>query len=288
MKKAIRITSLIVISAVLLIIYMIFIEPTLLRINQVKLSYSTLEHATQAKFDTDNNLKIIQFTDTHLGPFYSLQDLHRVVVLINKQQPDLVFFTGDLMDIPSAFPNKEGVIKELEQIKSRFGKFAVWGNRDYGGGGARTYADLMEQSGFELLMNNHVYLNIKGTNIGIFGGDDAMMGSPDSLVTVEGIDPTALNLLLIHQPDPIVDYKDMPIDFAFSGHSHGGQIALPFYGALKRNVLSEDYNKGLYNLETLRNTQLFVSSGLGNTRLPFRFLNIPEICVFNIPLPYSN
>lgn len=288
MKKVIRIISLIVISAMLLMIYMTFIEPSLLRVTPVELSFSVLERTSQAELGTNNHLKIVQFTDTHLGSFYSLQDLHRVILLINKQQPDLVFFTGDLMDIPSAFYNKEGVIKELEQIKSRFGKFAVWGNRDYGGGGARTYVDLMEQSGFELLKNNHVYLNIKGTNIGIFGGDDAMMGSPDPQVTAEGIDPTALNLLLLHQPDPVVDYKDMPIDFAFSGHSHGGQIALPFYGALKRNVLSENYNKGLYNLKTNRNTQIFVSSGLGNTRLPFRFLNIPEICIFNISLPYSD
>ena len=93
-----------------------------------------------------------------------------------------------------------------------------------------------------------------------------------------------INLLLIHEPDLAEEYANYPIDFIFSGHSHGGQVYIPFYGPIKKNLLSEKYNKGLYDLNNERGTRLYVSSGLGNTKVPFRFLNVPEILLFNLKL----
>ena len=162
--------------------------------------------------------------------------------------------------------------------KSKFGKYAVFGNRDYGGGAERFYEDLMESAGFNVLLNNHETLNIKGTTLSLFGADDALIGYYDSVQTMKGIQENHLNLLMLHEPDLADDFINYPVDLVVAGHSHGGQVYIPFVGPLMTTALAEKYVRGFYEIN--RDMNLYVNTGIGNTKAPFRLFNVPQITVF--------
>lgn len=228
------------------------------------------------------SIKVVQFTDTHLGEFYTQELLDKAVVKINAQNPDMVVFTGDLFDIANQLDDPEKAIASLSNIAAPLGKYAVFGNRDYGGGAVRVYESFMEKAGFTVLVDESVTIEYNGRNISIFGADDYVLGNPNVENLMANIKEENLNIFLVHEPDAMLNYEHYPIDIAFTGHSHGGQVTLPFYGAIIKTTMCDTYFKGLYNLDNNRGTSLFVSSGLGNTKVPFRLGNIPEIIAFNV------
>lgn len=249
-------------------IYVTYIERKLLRVK---------EHEVVLQENGENQLKIVQFTDTQLGKYYSLRDLERAVNKINEEKADIVVFTGDLIDHAAQYEQLYEVAPVLAKIEAKLGKYAVYGNHDIGGGAEKYYEDIMSEAGFEVLENSSTTLQVDGKTIKIMGGDEAMIGWHDAQITTEGIQDEDINLLLLHESDLIDDYVDYPIDLALSGHSHGGQVSLPILGPIVKNHLAEKYNKGWYTLYSKNVIKLFVSSGLGNTKLPFRFGNIPVI-----------
>ena len=224
-------------------------------------------------------IKVVQFSDTHIGDFFTTEELQKVVDKINEQQADLVLFTGDLMDDASVY---QGSIEEigaiLSNIQSKFGNYAVFGNRDYGGGAERFYEELMESAGFHVLLNNHETINVNGTTLSLFGADDALIGYYDAKQTMQGIEEENFNLLLVHEPDLVDDFIDYPVDLVVAGHSHGGQVYIPFVGPLLTTTLAEKYVRGLYEIN--EDLSLYVNTGIGNTRVPFRLFNVPQITVF--------
>ena len=259
-----------ILFGILIILYSTFVEPKLLRV---------ISHDVPLSKIQGEAIKVVQFSDTHIGDFFTLEDLQEVVDKINEQEADLVLFTGDLMDNAA---NYDGAIDEiaivLSKIKSKFGKYAVFGNRDYGGGAERFYEDLMESAGFNVLLNNHETLNIKGTTLSLFGADDALIGYYDSIQTMKGIQENHLNVLMLHEPDLADDFINYPVDLVVAGHSHGGQVYIPFVGPLMTTALAEKYVRGFYEIN--RDMNLYVNTGIGNTKAPFRLFNVPQITVF--------
>ncbi len=256
-------------------VYSMYIEPKLMRVKD----YGTIIDKSERK-----ELKIVQFSDTQLGEFFSLEQLEKVVEKINSTEPDIVVFTGDLIDNASQYEEISQIADVLSKINCKIGKYAVYGNHDYGGGAVRYYDSIMEQSGFKVLKNSSEYIKLKDANIRIFGADEKLMGGYNAEETMNGINESDINLLVLHEPDLIDDFKDYPIDLAFAGHSHGGQVYIPFYGPIINNVLSEKYNKGFYQLNNERKTKLYVNTGLGNTKLRPRLGNIPEVTTFIIKI----
>lgn len=139
----------------------------------------------------------------------------------------------------------------------------------------------MTKSGFKILINETVSISIdKDRNITISGLDEVMFGNLDSKSIEKNINSNDINILMLHEPDLINEFEHSNIDLAVAGHSNGGQVALPFIGAIITPPFGEKYTKGFYEIND--RTKLYVNSGLGNTKLPFRLMNIPEISVFNI------
>lgn len=272
-KMMISLILILILMVAALGIYVTFIERKLLVVK---------DHEVILKDNGENQLKIVQFTDTQLGEYYNLKDLERAVKKINEENADIVVFTGDLIDHAAKYQELYDVAPVLSKIEAKLGKYAVYGNHDIGGGAERYYEDIMNEAGFEVLENSSTTIQVNNETIRILGGDEAMIGWHDARITTEGIDEEDINLLLLHEPDLIDDYVRYPIDLALSGHSHGGQVALPVVGPIVKNHLAEKYNKGLYSIDNERKTKLYVSSGLGNTKLPFRLGNIPVIESFNI------
>lgn len=275
MKKFVKIIGLIILVTLAIGIYSTYIERNLLVVKEKNINLNK-------GGSNSENIKIVQITDTQLGEFYNLEDLEKVVKKINTLNPDIVVFTGDLIDNASKYKDLNKVSDALAQIKCKVGKYAIYGNHDYGGGAVRYYSDIMNKAGFTVLKNDSVSIDFKGKKINIFGGDDALMGNHNAEKTMEKVNKDETNILLLHEPDLIDKYKNYPIDLALAGHSHGGQVYIPFYGPIKKNELAKKYSKGMYQINNSFKTSLYVSSGLGNTKVPFRLFNIPEIVVFNI------
>ena len=270
MKLFFKSIGYLILIGIVTILYAMFIEPDLLRVIHYDFPHSKIE---------GQPIKVVQFSDTHIGDFFTIEELQKVVDKINEQEADLVLFTGDLMDDASVY---QGSIEEigtvLSNIQSKIGNYAVFGNRDYGGGAERFYEELMESAGFHVLLNNHETITVNGTTLSLFGADDALIGYYDAKQTMKGIEEGNFNLLLVHEPDLVDDFIDYPVDLVVAGHSHGGQVYIPFVGPLLTTTLAEKYVRGLYDIN--ENLSLYVNTGIGNTRVPFRLFNVPQITVF--------
>lgn len=250
------------------------LEPFWLEIN----SYSIEKPNIPQSF---KGTKIIQFSDTHLGFHYDIQHFKSIIQKIENEKPDIIVFTGDLMDEPQHYLNPDGIIPYLQALHAPLGKFAVYGNHDHGGYGTNLYGQIMKRSGFTLLKNEVVPIT-KGQDFFYLAGlDDAMLGKPD-FQTMTNMNKDTFKLLLSHAPDLADVASSFGFDVQLSGHSHGGQIKIPFLGALVKPPYAENYYDGLYEIDSGNPLTLYVNRGLGTTRLPFRFLSRPEITIFTL------
>lgn len=268
MKKFFRFVLIVIAAALLVGGYARFVEPNLLRTN----------HETISTDGKTGPLTVVFFTDTHFGSQYSPQNLTRIVEKINAADPDLVFFGGDFFDTywqDAELLDLSMISEELSKIQADLGKYAVWGNHDRGGGASQIYEQTLEAGGFTVL--NNQWVSIPEENLTIAGVDDALLGTPS--LNLEGAPEDGFTILLSHEPDLITELSMESVDWVLSGHSHGGQVRLPF---LTEKILppgSQQFFKGWYIWEQ---ADLFVSSGIGTTQLPVRLGNIPEICVFEL------
>ena len=260
----------IILLAVCVFIDARYIEPKLLMVKKQEIITN--------KLTLNEPLKIVQFSDVHLGKDYTLTDFKRVIDKINALEPDLIIFTGDLIDNNKSFNEEEGVAALLKELRATYGKFAVYGNHDHGGNGTKRYARMMAASGFILLKDSSETITLEnGQKLAIIGIDDIILGRPNLEVAFKDIEASVFNLFISHAPDVVDKVKMQPIDLQLSGHSHGGQVRLPFIGAPFTPPQGQKYIKGLYPIEESNGMYLYVNSGIGTSQLPYRFMNMPEI-----------
>ncbi|MBY7100504.1 metallophosphoesterase [Bacillus sp. 6YEL31] len=230
-----------------------------------------------------NNKKILQFSDVHLGPEFTLKQLENLVEKMNELHPDIVVFTGDLIDKFGSYSAEKDEAKViLQKINAPLGKYAVFGNHDRGGGGSVFYKKYMEGAGFSVLVNEVQKIKVgNGKYITISGLDDFLLGKPQIDATLKHVRQQDFNMLLVHEPDVVDKVACYPVDFQVSGHSHGGQVQIPFIGPLITTKLAESYVEGMYELEGKNKPlHLYVNRGIGTTRMPVRFWSVPELSVF--------
>lgn len=227
------------------------------------------------------NFKIIQFSDTHVGFHYQLTDLMDLVETINSKNPDVIVFTGDLIDEPISYKNHEQLSNILSLLNAPYGKFWVYGNHDHGGYGTDIIKQIMEKANFQLLKNSHRYISINEEHIMIAGVDDIILGTPKIQKAIGDTDQGLFTMLLAHEPDYADVAAQFPIDIQLSGHSHGGQVRLPMIGHLYTPAFAQKYIRGKYVLNEER-FSLFVNQGIGTTRMPLRFFCTPELSVYTL------
>lgn len=230
-----------------------------------------------------HNFKIVQFSDTHIGFHYSINQLSDLIAKINDQNPDMIVFTGDLVDEPNNFAHLRLLEDKLKLLKAPFGKFWIYGNHDHGGYGTEIIKQVMERSNFTLLLNNHSVIEKDLERIILVGIDDLMLGKPNLEKALYQVNPDLFTILLVHEPDYAEVAANYSVDVQLSGHSHGGQVRLPFLGHLYTPVYAEKYVQGRYDIN--ESFSLFVNSGIGTTRLPYRFFCKPELHVFTLQSP---
>ena len=226
-------------------------------------------------------VKIIQFSDVHLGKSYGVGTIRRIVKQINKLKPDIIVCTGDFIDCALDLNHQEEIIKELKTLNASYGKYAVYGNHEYKNAGDSVYRHMMRKSGFKLLVNEKREIKIEEKEFVIVGLDDSVSGKMNIPLATNHLSDKKYNILLAHEPDVVEEILDLSIDLQLSGHSHGGQFRLPILGALYTPELSKRYIKGMYNFPN-SDVKLYVNVGIGTTIIRGRLFNRPEISQFII------
>jgi predicted MPP superfamily phosphohydrolase len=239
-------------------------------------------HYVLGKKNDQTPLRIVQLSDIHIKKDYSADQLEKIVAKVNAEQPDIIVFTGDLFDNYAQYGPVEAVTSALRNLSAPLGKFAVWGNHDYGGAAARVYPEILAAADFQLLENSGTTITLTNQkSLYIAGLDDSLFGTPFVSATFEARKSDCdYTIVLTHEPDTADHLIDQDIQLVLAGHSHGGQIRLPFFSV--KNTLAKNYEKGFYHLAN--DTTLYVNSGLGTTKISARFRVPPEIAVFELYL----
>lgn len=250
--------------------YPVFGERFWYEIKEVKLAIRNLPNAYKG-------WKIVQFSDVHFGFHFGIKELRHVVELINDLHPDILLFTGDL--VQRGYNKPERMIPLLQSIKARGGKWAVTGNHD--APTRKKVANALESSDFKVLDNKHGVIPFNGQYLYIAGLDDVLFGSPNITQAMNGLSEEDCVLLLVHEPDTADYLTEYPISAQFSGHSHGGQVRIPFIGPVIKPELAQKYVDGLYLIGE-KQVPLYVNRGIGTSNAPIRLFCRPEITVFQL------
>ncbi|MGV8123377.1 MAG: metallophosphoesterase [Candidatus Xenobiia bacterium LiM19] len=222
-------------------------------------------------------MTFVHLTDIHHSKVVSCAYIRKCVDTANELRPDFVFLTGDYVThLPQYI---KPCIEELSRLKAASGVFAVPGNHDYW-----TDIDLlskcMHDAGITLLINQHVTVNMRGVDIAVVGLDDLWAGMPGIRKALAGIPPTTRKVLLMHNPDLFEELTQEKIEIILAGHTHGGQVCLPFLGSLVTpSRFGSRYSRGLF---TIDETQMYVNRGIGMVVPAVRFLCPPEIAHFTV------
>ena len=250
--------------------YARWIEPVFVRDRKITLISPSLPTAF-------NGIRIAHLSDIHFGDHFDEGAVQHVVENVMALEPDLICLTGDMVDTHTVDPERLTPI--LRQLRAPLGCFAVFGNHDYRSGIDRVAAAI-EQGGITILKNGHHILHKNGEAIALLGIDDALEGYPDMDAALDGIPEGMWSLLLAHEPDWADQAVHAAVDVQLSGHSHGGQVRIPFVGPVFLPLLGKIYPDGYYQLERSTGTEapllLYTSRGLGTTMLPIRFACPPE------------
>ena len=233
--------------------------------------------------DEFNGLKVVQFSDLHYGTTIYLDEVKTIVKLINKTEPDIVVFTGDLIDKNYKLKNKEReqIIKELSKINSNIGNYAILGEED-----KEDFTTILNQSNFNILNNTYslVYDNNKSPIllVGVsYSKDPTTLDNGYKYFEEDNHNSEIYTITLIHQPDTIIDLKDSHnSDLYLAGHSHNGNIRVPFLGSIINKEGSIKYHNEYYEVN---NNPLYISSGLGtNNKSGIRLFCRPSISLYRL------
>ena len=266
-------------AAGLCVCYGFQVEPNLLLVRQYALQAGE-EKATE-------KLRLVQISDIQVGETYTIKNLQRVVQAIQKQRPDVILFNGDLFENYSqcGAELEAEVTALLKSLEAPYGKYAVWGNRDYVGGAEKAYRRILKEAGFMLLCNESAeIISEQGHIVLLCGLDDSLFGKPDgSQFLRDEKKNDAYRILMLHEPDVAQLWSHSAFQLILAGHSHGGQVRLPFWQG-EKTVLAQQYIRHFYTLNKKTGLQLYVNTGLGTSHIPVRFGVPPEIAVFDLYL----
>ena len=228
-----------------------------------------------------HGFRIAQLSDIHLEWFTEDYFLRRSVEHINKLKPDMVLLTGDFITnnqhgpddrAYAALPHCAEILSKLESPL----RYACMGNHDTAVDSPAVQAALTAK-GITPLVNRFVPIERNGQRIWLSGLDDIAFGDPNMYLAVPE-KPEAPVIMMCHEPDFIDTIVKHPrggfVDLVLSGHSHGGQIQMPFLGPLALPPLGKKYSEGHYRVDQ---TQLYVNRGIGTVGYPVRFNCPPEI-----------
>ena len=252
------------VASILCLLYGYFIEPYRVEVNAMTIRTPKLRTA---------GFRIVQISDLHCDS--KPHNEERAIRIISRLKPDVIVLTGDCLNRASALPRLQTMLRQLE---APLGKFAVRGSFDIE---HWPDLDLLASTGFRWLEQDTVTVKKGDDGIDVSG---LRLDLPEMCRDLlQKADRGRFNIFLYHTPDLIEDIRGLGVDLYLCGHTHGGQVALPLYGALVTlSKFGKKYESGMYRSN---GTILYVNRGLGLEPSPapqVRFLARPEVAVFDI------
>lgn len=232
---------------------------------------------TNKKLESFYGLKITHFSDLHYGMSVNEKKLNIIVNKINMTKPDIVVFTGDLIDKNIKITDEifELLVSKLSKINSKYGKYYVSGNHDKNN---KSYNTIMTESGFQNLNESYdvIYLNNSKMFIGGIDTNNTLNEKTIETLNLENYD---YKIMLSHYPDNADYLLKYNVDLILSGHSHNGQVRLPVIG----KIITPNYAKKYYDpYYKINETLLYISGGIGNSTMNFRLFNKPSFNLYRL------
>lgn len=258
--------------------YGYFVEPYWPEVTHVRIESAKLAGATRP-------LRVVHISDLHCDPQPRLEE--RLPDIIAAEHPDIIVFTGDSLNSPEGLPVLRKLLPKLAAIAPTF---VVRGNWDTG---YWRREELFGGTGVRELKKEAVKVEVAGTSLWITGAAFASLYEPPDGTrsgiesALKGVPPDAFTIFLYHTPDEILDVAETNrVDLYCAGHTHGGQVALPVYGALiTLSKFGKKYESGLYREGA---TSLYVTRGIGmegGSAPRVRFFARPEVTVIELAPP---
>lgn len=286
-------------------IYGIFRGAYNFKIHHVQLSFPELPKAF-------HGLKIVQLSDLHLGSFFSTKPVEKIVDLVMNEKPDMIFFTGDLVN--NVHQEALPYTAILSQLKAPLGVYSILGNHDYGdyihwnsieekAKNLRALIQLQKEMGWNVLLNEHKIIQKNDESIAIigvenWGGNLHFPRYGDLRKARKGVEQIPFKILLSHDPshwDIEVKEQHPDIQLTLSGHTHGFQFGVEYHTIKWSPVkwvykqwagLYQKQNKEMYaSRQQLKHTNaqyLYVNRGVGFIGYPGRLGIWPEITVIQL------
>lgn len=233
-----------------------------------------------------DGLKIVQISDLHAGPMATLKQLQYWRQLVEKEQPEILLITGDIVD--SLAGEAKIVAEAFHNFHTPLGCFAILGNHDYFTDPNPIW-DALSNAGIHSLENSNVIVSRNGDQLALLGLQDPMASKkhilsgktygvgPQPILAVKNIPNDIWRICLSHRPEDWHLAKQTGALLTLSGHTHGGQVNL--LPGISSAILLGKYTHGLYKEWPY---QLYVSRGLGSVTLPIRIGAYPEITVITL------
>ena len=266
----------------LIVIYGSFVEPRIITITEEDITFPTID-----------DMKIVMLGDLHVGPYKDEKFLNKVVSRVNDLEPDLVLLVGDYVSLAGDPLDR---LNPLGDLSSKYGVFGVLGNHEYGCmfGKVRTRTHgifdsskkvqrALERVGVRVLSNEWLEIEVVGDGNLFIGGIDDACSSHDQIADALPVTTKKSSVILLaHDPSVILDNRASYANLIASGHTHGGQIRLPWIGPILPlpTQISRSFDQGIFQLDG--NTTLAITRGLGEAGPRARLFAWPEIMLLRV------
>ena len=272
MKKILKIFITMLILIILLLLYSRFIGT----IGLITKEYTIKDNNISNDFD---GIKIIHFSDIHYKRIITKDRIDKIINEINLINPDIVIFTGDLIDQDSNIEEDDiTYLKEaLSKINAKYGKYSVIGNHDYSID-IEVLRSIYKESNFNLLENSYDIIYGKNNNKLYIGGISTGAFS-DTVLNKMNYNEECYKIIILHEPDYTDEIISLNPNLILGGHSHNGQVNITY---LKKYFVPTGSKKYYDEHYLVNNINLYISSGIGVSRYNFRLFNHPSINFYRI------
>lgn len=258
----------------LIIIYSRYIATTGIQIKE----YSIINNKIPESF---KGFKVVHFSDLKYGSTTDQKYLKKLVNKIDELNPDIIIFTGDLVSSNYKLTDndKKAIIENLNKLDPKIDIYSIRGDNDIN----ETYNSIITQTKIIEINNLNKLIYYKGdTPIMLIGLDDSINGNQSLDMAFNYEENNYYKILIAHEPDTYEKIKDKNIDLFLAGHSLNGQVRLPFIGSIYTPTGAKKYYDSKYKID---NTEIYISNGLGTSKIPYRLNNRPSINLYRF---YNN